>query len=115
MRSPRPGITQAGALCVEKGKTDKAGKRLLLGCCKWLTALVSQSLPIGSKWRRLSAKSPLTRPDHQIRPKGLSTNSWVLRMYFANMASDVCPVCARMLDDDTPDMAALVANPARKL
>ena len=47
MRSPRPGMTQAGALCVEKGKTDKAGKRLLLGCCKWLTALVSQSMPLG--------------------------------------------------------------------
>ena len=47
MRSPRPGMTQAGALCVEKGKTDKAGKRLLLGCCKWLTALVSLAMPIG--------------------------------------------------------------------
>ena len=47
MRPPRPGMTQAGVHCVEKGKTDEAGKRLLLGCCKWLTALVSQSMPIG--------------------------------------------------------------------
>ena len=65
--------------------------------------------------QRLSANSPLTGPTHQILPRGLSTKSWVLRMYFANMASDECPVCARMLDDYTPDMAALVANPARKL
>jgi len=111
MRSPPLDVTQAGVLWVVTGKTDEAKEsRLLVANSRGLSL---DALRGG--WRRLSAKSPLTWRDHQIRPKGLSTKSWVLRMYFASMASDECPVCARMLDDDAPDMAALVAKPDRKL
>lgn len=48
MRSPRPGVTQAGVHCVEKGKTEEAGKRLLLASCLWRqTAVLRQLMPIG--------------------------------------------------------------------
>jgi hypothetical protein len=41
-------MTQAGAHCVEKGKTDEAGKRLFLASCLWRqTAVLSQLMPIG--------------------------------------------------------------------